>query len=318
MTLTRDRNPLVPCTYPEGRGGLANEYGSCGAMIPYGPRRPCPECGQRQLRNTVIRPPDGARVLPYNDTIIHDADTGRVAAVYAVGARDLAARWARACRTLRWDAPITDDTSANEARLSGLVVSHRVFGTSKPQALRRRHGCGRSHLDADRPDIEALSREFVTLAAAAWKHAAPLECIDATALVREAIRPRWLIADTPFTSGIINNTAALPYHRDAGNVPGSWSAMLGCRRGVEGGWLHLVDYDVYVPVDDGSITLFDGQSVLHGVTPMRVTGGNAYRYTMVAYAVAAIGSCVDTPEEELRRAQQRSTAADDRRRRVPG
>jgi hypothetical protein len=60
--------------------------------------------------------------------------------------------------------------------------------------------------------------------------------------------------------------------------------MLAVRHGIGGGLLYLADYDVYLAVPHGSISIFDGQSVLHGVTPFTITSHDAWRYTLVAYA----------------------------------
>jgi hypothetical protein len=85
--------------------------------------------------------------------------------------------------------------------------------------------------------------------------------------------------------------------------------MIAARRGVEGGLLHLADYDVYLAVPHGSISIFDGQSVLHGVTPFRRVSSDAYRYTIVVYAKAGMTSCDPDPLREAERAARRLTEA---------
>ena len=56
--------------------------------------------------------------------------------------------------------------------------------------------------------------------------------------VQARVRPDYQIAGGPFTSGIVNQTASLSYHRDAGNFPGNWSVMMVFAQDIDGG--HLV------------------------------------------------------------------------------
>jgi hypothetical protein len=89
--------------------------------------------------------------------------------------------------------------------------------------------------------------------------------------------------------------------------------MLAVRHGIEGGMLYLADYDVYLAVPHGSISIFDGQSVLHGVTPFSVSSHDAYRYTLVCYAKSGMKACSPNPEDEAERAAIRATDADRRK-----
>jgi hypothetical protein len=89
--------------------------------------------------------------------------------------------------------------------------------------------------------------------------------------------------------------------------------MIACRHGIDGGILYLADYDVYLAVPHGSISIFDGQSVLHGVTPFVVTSHDAWRYTLVAYAKSGMKSCSPDPADEVERAAIRATEADRRK-----
>jgi hypothetical protein len=314
--LVRERNtePLVRCTFAEVEERMKNDYGSCGAMIPYKPRKPCPSCGQKQLQAVAGDPPPGATILDGNVALI-DAETEAVTALQVVAVPDLANRLAESFREVGWDAPVNArNKSANEGRLSGMVVSHRTFGYTPPQPLRRRYACAASRFDIDYPESSRLISEYLVAAEHVFRTQAHEVYRETAEHVRETIPPAWLIKGTPWTSGIINNTAALPYHRDSNNVPASWSAMLAVRRNVEGGLLHLIEYDVWLAVPNGSISIFDGQSALHGVTPFRLAGPNAYRYTIVAYARAGMRVCCADPAGEARRAAIAATEAEDRRR----
>lgn len=315
IEVTRRAPVLVPCAYGAPTERMHNRYGSCGALIPMrAPGTPCPDCGQPQVKPHAPDPPDGARIIDGSAALV-DSTTGEVVAAQVVAATHLADRLGAELRRMHWDAPVNArDRPSNEGRLSGIVVTHRTFGYVRPQPLRRRYACARSRLDLDYPAVSAMLGEFCRVAEHVFRTQAT-DVYDTTArAVRELIDPQWLIEGTPWTSGIINNTAALPYHRDANNVPRSWSAMLAARRNVGGGLLHLVDYDVWLTVPNGSISVFDGQSVVHGVTPLRPGGPNPYRFTVVTYALAGMRACCGTPADEVRRAALAATEATTRRR----
>lgn len=304
----RKHDLLVPCAHASKEDAFNNRLSSCGAMIPHHPKHPCPNCGMRQLNSFAPQPGPEAEILTGSVAIV-DATSGDVVAVQVDAYASLANRMAAELRHVRFDGPRhSSDKPHNEGRLSGIVVSHRTFGYTAPVPLRRRYGCARAMFDNEFPDARDLISEFCREAEHALRMQAPAVA-DETMRHAQAVPVAWRIAGTPWTSGIINNTAALPYHRDSGNIVGSWSAMLGCRRNVEGGLLHLVDYDVWLTIPNGSITIFDGQSCLHGVTPMRQTGANAYRYTLVTYAKAGMRKCCANPADEAKRAAMAATAA---------
>jgi hypothetical protein len=212
----------------------------------------------------------------------------------------------RALPGLQWEATWdgVHGPSKNEYRLSGIVSAHQTFGNVAPMKLRRRFGCATSSFSRGHPRVDRALR---VLGGEAWLRFAeilPEVAETHEALVTGRILDDWLLDSLlPFTSGIINNSAALPYHRDASNVPGSWSLMICLRRDVEGGHLHIPGYGVTLGVEDLSVIVFDGQAHLHGVTPMRRTDRRAFRYTIVYYAKAGCGACGPRAQEVVRAAR---------------
>lgn len=311
LTLKR-HEPLVPCAYAEGRGDLwKRKISTCGALIPFHPTKPCPECGQRQVRAHAPAPSADATIID-RDIAIVDADTGEVAVAYVVAAEGIATRLAASLRHVKFDTDIYTQVNTT-TRLSGMAVTHVTFGYQPPAPMRRRYGCSRSQFNSLYPEAMETLGEFCGVAEYVFRTQAP-DVHDRTArAVRDTIAPAWLIAGTPWSSGIINQTAALPYHRDRANIPKSWSAMLGCRSGVEGGLLHLADYGIYLAVEHGSISIFDGQSIVHGVTPLRMVKPHGYRYTCVTYAKSAMGVCCADPTQEAQRAALAATRDEDLR-----
>lgn len=304
--------PLVRCTFA---GTLDQrwdgEFHSCGALIPFHPKYPCEECGQIQARAHAEAPRRDQLVIDDAATIIDEA-TGEVVCVHWTGAESIATRIQHGLIGIDWH----DEVGAkinNSGRLSGLRVSHRVFGYTQPAPMRKRYGCSTSSFNLDHPAVYADVEQFCLLAEWVFRTFAP-DVHEQTGLsVRKRIPDAWRIAGTLWTSGIINNTAALPMHKDSSNIPGSWSAMLGCRRQMEGGLLYLADYDCYLSIPHGSISIFDGQSVVHGVTPMEPKGPQASRHTLVSYSKTAMCRCAPKRSDEARRAALAATAAEDAR-----
>ena len=188
------------------------------------------------------------------------------------------------------------------ARMSGIASANKVFGTLEPNRLRQRFGCKSAALDRDAPELRALLGQLLTSSYKQLETIEPHRTKDHQELIESKIHPDWLIAEMPFTSGIINYSAALPYHRDSGNVLGSWSVMVALRKHMSGGQLHLPEYDVVLGVPDRSIIFFNGQAIWHGVTPMVAAKKDAYRFTIVYYAKRKICDCLSIAEEQHRAA----------------
>ena len=311
LTLERGE-PLVPCAYAEG---LKDRWGrrlqSCGAMVPYGPRHLCPNCGNRMVKSNPLPPGPNSRVITENAAII-DSQTGKVVVLHVVCATDLATDLAASLGQVKWDDQVFSNVTTT-SRLSGMATTHRTFGYQPPVPMRRRYGCSRSQFNSEYPLAMDQIAQFCRVSEHLFRtHASDVHDLTAQK-VRESIQPAWLIAGTPWSSGIINKTVSLPYHRDQANVPSSWSAMMVCRRQVEGGMLHLADYDTYLAVPHGSITIFDGQSITHGVTPFTMASPAAFRYSIVSYAKQGMKKCCADPTQEARRAALEATEAEDRR-----
>jgi len=71
-----------------------------------------------------------------------------------------------------------------------------------------------------------------------------------------------------------------------------WSNMLGFKRHCEGGYLAVPEYDLALEIADNSLSMFDGQNLLHGVTPMRLTSDGAHRFTIVFYSLKGVWQCL--------------------------
>lgn len=127
-----------------------------------------------------------------------------------------------------------------------------------------------------------------------------------------AISADWIIPGTRFTSGIVNRNNPLKYHFDRGNFEGVMSAMVVFRQLTEGGYLSIPRFGARWLLEDHTFFLFDGQSHLHGVTPIKKVNKHGYRYSVVFYALRAMGKC-GTLEEELQRARVEKRGRERRR-----
>ncbi len=210
-----------------------------------------------------------------------------------------------------WDDKLSKKTSNGSARISGIRSESRVFGVTPPVPMRMRHGCGYSRFNLQYPEIYALLTSVIERAEGVLTEYMPEMFERHQRLVGDSVHPDWRIGKSHFTSGNINNTAALPYHKDRGNIKGTVNIMVCVRAGVEGGSLHLPEWGTNLAIPDWSISTFDGQSYWHGVAPFTRTKKDAHRYTIVYYAKQAITDGVAFEDEPARAALRATNASTD-------
>jgi len=245
---------------------------------------------------------------PLMDDVVLVDVAARAVVGFQVTLAGSAAPWAQmvdALGGLAWN-DVSPAGKRGGARLAGIVSPHRTFGYLPPQTLRVRYGAMAAGLTNDCPP---LANALDALGARLWRHVClhmPEAASAHESAVSGAIEPVWRMGRW-FTSGILNRTVALPYHRDAANLPGCLSAMVCLRSGISGGHLHLPEYGVWLGVPDRSLVVFSGSTLMHGVTPLY---GQGHRYTAVWYVRAGMRGCAPSREEEMRRAQLAATSHD--------
>lgn len=194
----------------------------------------------------------------------------------------------------------------NEVRLGGINNRNVTFGFSPPQVLRRRYGCSACLYNQRCPGTCKL---LGVLANRATDRLVDLGLFPEHETAMSGIHPDWRFAGSGYTSGIINDTAGLPYHKDSGNIAGTISSMYVARHGVDGGLLHVPELDVWFACPTGAWVIFDGQRLWHGVTPMlRQPGG--HRFTVVFYVKAGIRRCGPAADEPARAAAYATSLAE--------
>lgn len=230
-------------------------------------------------------------------TVVHDADTGLPLLAYTDLVDPGPLR-----RAMLEIAPTCD---RGVARSKHYRSRSRTFGYAPRRPVMGRESCQLTSIYGEAPDIAAVLERY------ADQFSEWLTTIDPTIVIRDQaalgdVLPEWRMGDAKlWTSGVINDTAQLPYHRDGFNFP-TWSAMPVVRRGTRGGHLHLPEYGLVVPCADATVTYFEGHRYVHGVTPIRrvkslSTGAtkpqDSYRISVVYYALRGMATCREYAEE---------------------
>jgi hypothetical protein len=218
-------------------------------------------------------------------TVALDADTGLPVLAY-LPLGDVAGLWA-AVRAVR----IAETYRA----ASGRRNKSRTFGWAPRRPVQRREACNATSFAQEQPAQQAELDRWAVRCTALIRAIDPTVADRDEATMREVL-PEWHMADTPWTSGVVNANSQLPYHRDGFNFP-TWSAMPVLRRGMDGGHLHLPEYDATVACRDGWGVFFCGFELVHGVTPMRRRSPGGYRFSVVYYALRGMRSCAEFAEE---------------------
>lgn len=200
---------------------------------------------------------------------------------------------------------------ASDPRTSGMLSTSRTIGYAPKLPLRFDETCRSAQLAADQP------REHAAIAGLAHVVERYYQRFNADLYAEhertvERVLPEWRLDGGVFTSGIVNYNNRLPYHFDRGNFPDVWSNMVVFRRDVSGGELVLPELDLAFRLADHSLFMFDGQGILHGVSPFRLVRPSGYRYSVVFYSLRQMWRC-ETRAESVGLAQRRRTERERRR-----
>lgn len=193
--------------------------------------------------------------------IIIDSESKEIVCVYSILAEGLTEQ-------LR-DAILKIKITKNR-RTKGLRTQSKIFGFMPREKIRKDY-CSSVSLARDQPEQHAIVCNFARTLSEYYRTYAPEVFKNHEALVQEKVMREWQIEGSVFTSGIINKNNPLKYHLDAGNFPELYSNMICLRKDTTGGHLSIPEYDIGLEIADNSIVFFDGQKLLHGVTPIHYT-----------------------------------------------
>lgn len=198
---------------------------------------------------------------------------------------------------------------ATADRTGGMPSSSRVFGYMPRRPMGRGDFCAASSLDRDFPEQAQKIGAFVGELANFYAASNPGVYAHHAAQAAK-ILPEYTIHEL-FSSGIVNKDNPLPYHLDGGNIPGCWSLMPVFKRSISGGHLACPEIDLCFDLADHTALMFDGQKLVHGVTPFTKTAPDGYRFSVVYYTMKQLWSCLPF-EQEIQRARVNRTAVETR------
>ncbi len=196
-------------------------------------------------------------------------------------------------------------------RTGGLPTNSRIFGYSPRTALRKDF-CSTTSLATQFPQEHATICARAKVADKYYDRWHPQLHKTHAQTTAEKVLEEWHLEDSVFTSGIVNKNNPLRYHFDTGNFKDVWSAMMVFKNGVSGGGLNVPEYGLHFTLKDHSLLMFDGQGLLHGVTPFQMTRPGGYRYSIVYYSLRQMWNCLP-PKGEVDRIRKLKTAREYKR-----
>lgn len=266
------------------------------------------EEGTALIKLAVPEPP--ADSWQHEACIITDPDLGEPVIAYLPLPDAVTGNLEHAVRTVPRSAW---NSVARSANLRNAAIT---FGMMPRRLTHKRDACRISRLARDNPDQHAILAETALLLGDMLEKISPDIAARDRMTIAE-IEGDWRMApDAAWTSGVVNRTSQLPYHRDKMNFD-AWSAMPVIRSGVTGGGLHIPEYGITLTCRNGYAVFFNGFRLVHGVTPITSvrSGRNGrqpgYRYSIVYYALRGMKDCA-TFAAELAGGQARRTEREQR------
>lgn len=221
------------------------------------------------------------------ETLIRDAETGEAVAYYGhVGD----------CRDLRWAVRTVGEFNGVNRAGSGYRTYSATFGTAPRKPVFQREGCASTAVKRDWPVQHAVLESYAGKCMRILNQVTPEAIEQSTAETSDILDDWRLQPGNLWTAGVINRTVAMPYHTDSSNYD-VWSAMPVVRRGIRGGHLHIPEYGAVIECRDSWCVWFPGYRFVHGVTPMKAETPDAYRYSVVFYALRGMKDCATTAME---------------------
>ncbi len=183
-------------------------------------------------------------------------------------------------------------------RLSGLISKSQIFGFA-PRDYLKNLPTRRCRFDSKNPKAGLVLQNMASTISKKLQDDHP-DVYEKHHAGFVGINKNWVIPKSVFSSGIINLDTKYLYHTDNGNVDGCISGMITLKNNVSGGDLHLPEYNYVLQNNPGSLLLFDGASVSHGVTGFKKTSSkDSYRITIVWYVLENLKLAMPTVKEEL-------------------
>jgi hypothetical protein len=193
-------------------------------------------------------------------------------------------------------------------RLSGPKAETQIFGTRPAHSMKNNmQSCSSTKMAYEQPDLHAIVASGSEVIAQIYERYNPKLYYDHINQTQSHVKQEYHMEQTAFTSGIINKNNPLGYHYDKGNFSGVWSGMIVYKRFIEGGHLSCPEYNIGFQLKNRSLLLFDGQGIIHGVTPItKLHPTLARRYSIVYYSLHKMWNCLPI-QDEIKRANENRT-----------
>jgi hypothetical protein len=191
---------------------------------------------------------------------------------------------------------------SKSARSNGTPTQSAIFG-SLPRVPNRNNYCRITVDTKNQKKYANYILKYTEIINDIYKNLLPDQHSLNLEIVKQNVVKDYIISDTPFTTVNFNVNHAIKYHVDAGNFKNVFSNVLIIKEGVIGGHLICPEYNIGFEQSDGALILFDGQSIIHGVTPIKQIQENGYRSSCVFYSLATMKNCYPY-DEELQRAKK--------------
>lgn len=216
---------------------------------------------------------------------------GKLAVVYLAGIKD--------ARLDKLRNSLMEIQYSKSTRTSGMVTTSRIFGYAPRNPLRN-HTCRSTTLASEDPKNHAAICDASSLVEEFYRKENPDLYSKHFEVTQEKLQDNWRMNKTVFTSGIANDCNPLRYHFDTGNYVGVWSGMIVLKKHITGGYLAVPEIDTVFECSDKSIILFDGQGLLHGVTPITKEQPSGKRFSVVYYSLKGMWQCLEINDEIAR------------------
>ena len=186
-------------------------------------------------------------------------------------------------------------------RTGGERTLSRIFGYVPRRPVFMKNFCSSTNMHEDAPNAYRALELLADTVHQLYKEALS-NTWQTHNVTTEQVLDDWRIKGTVFTSGIVNKNNALVYHYDRGNFKDVYSCRVSFTKGLSGGNLLYPEFGFHIALPDNSVTFFDGQKYMHGVSPIRLKNKYSYRYTIVYYSLKNMWTCLPIGEE-LKNAQ---------------
>jgi hypothetical protein len=210
---------------------------------------------------------------------------------------------------LRW--AVKNQKYQAHRRSNGLKQESNLFGYT-PRITFRQDYCSITAMAEKYPKQHSVISSFIENIHTYYQKYFPETYALHNDIVEEKVIRDWKMGETPFTSGIVNKNNALKYHTDTGNFKGVLSNMVVLKKGVQGGHLVVPELDMAFECADNTLVIFNGQDLVHGVSPIEYDDDNSYRYSVVYYSLESMWKC-EPLGQELKRIQKVKTKREQNR-----